>query len=128
LLLQQSRGQKTGLVQHHYFSACSRAEARKQGWFSTITFLLAAEQRPEKGIFVSMWQHHYWGESAWYSSIPEQRPENSAINGVTPLLEGKAMQQSRGQKTGFCINVSAPVLEGKGLGTYYTTAEKRPKN
>jgi hypothetical protein len=77
LLLQQSRGQKIGLVQHHHFSACSRVEARKQGWFSTITFLLAAEQRPEKKDF--------------------------CINLAALLLEGKALgielQQSRGQKT-----------------------------
>jgi hypothetical protein len=108
------------MCQHQYW--------REKGWVRIIL----QQRRGQKTEFLYQCGNTViGGKSAGYSPVPEQRPENSARNGVAPLLEGKALgtvlQQSKGQKRGFCINMAAPLLEGKVHGDS-PVPEQRPEN
>jgi hypothetical protein len=65
------------------------------------------------------------------SPVPEQRPENSARNGVAPLLEGKALgtelQQSRGQKKGFLCQSGSTIISREKRWVQFCTGPK-PEN
>ncbi len=71
-----------------------------------------------------MWQHHYWGEKRLVQFYTRAEARKQRYKWVTPLLEGKALQQSRGQKTGFCINQHQYWREKRWL-LYYSREEAK---